>query len=187
LRSGDYRFNDYWFIFLHPRTDNFQTTLMNRINTLKPGVEKFWLFVVAGFIWSGVGIYLDYLAYGWLRPVEISQALLFLMSGILLAVVIYAIMFKRFADLNIFRIRDLTGDKICIFAFQRWTSYPLVVVMISLGIFLRLYSPIPKPYLAVLYIGIGTSLFLASLRYYRFLFSIRRQADPPPQEGVTDK
>jgi len=167
--------------------DNFQTALMNRINTLKPGVDKFWLFVVASLIWSGVGIYLDYLAYGWLRPVEISQALLFLMSGILLAVVIYAIMFKRFADLNILRIRDLTGDKICVFAFQRWTSYPLVVVMISLGIFLRMYSPIPKPYLAVLYLGIGTSLFLASLRYYRFMFSIRRQADPPPQERITDK
>ena len=160
---------------------------MNRINTLKPGVEKFWLFVAAGFIWSGVGIYLDFLAFGWLRPVKTSLALIFAVSGILLAVAIYAIMFKRFADLNILRIRDLPGGKICIFAFQRWTSYPLVVVMISLGIFLRIYSPIPKPYLAVLYLGIGTSLFLASLRYYRFMFSIRKQADPPPQEHITDK
>ncbi|MES0362187.1 MAG: hypothetical protein ABUK20_14805 [Anaerolineales bacterium] len=160
---------------------------MNRINTLKPGVDKFWLFVVAGLIWSGVGIYLDFLAYGWLRPVNISLGILFAVSGFLLAVAIYAIMFKRFADLNIVRIRDLPGDNICIFAFQRWTSYPLVVVMISLGIFLRVYSPIPKPYLAVLYLGIGTSLFLASLRYYRYMFSIRRQAAPPPQERITDK
>ena len=160
---------------------------MNRINTLKPGVDKFWLFVVASLMWSGVGIYLDFLAYGWLRPVEISQALLFVVSGILLAVVIYAIMFKRFADLNILRIRDLPGDKICVFAFQRWTSYPLVVVMISLGIFLRMYSPIPKPYLAVLYIGIGTSLFLASLRYYRYLYSFLKQGGSHPQERITDK
>ena len=118
---------------------------------------------------------------------KISLALIFTVSGILLAVAIYAIMFKRFADLNIVRIRELPGDKICIFAFQRWTSYPFVVVMISLGIFLRMYSPIPKPYLAVLYLGIGTSLFLASLRYYRFMFSIHRQADPPPQERINDK
>jgi glycopeptide antibiotics resistance protein len=108
-------------------------------------------------------------------------------SGILLAVAIYAIMFKRFADLNITRIRDLPGDKICIFAFLRWTSYPLVVVMISLGIFLRVYSPIPKPYLAVLYLGIGTSLFIASLRYYRFMFSFQKQDASPPQEHITDK
>ena len=147
---------------------------MNRINTLKPGVNKFWLFVVASLMWSGVGIYLEFLAYGWLRPLNISRAFLFVVGGFLLAVAIYAIMFNRFADLNIVRIRDLPGDKICIFAFQRWTSYPLVVVMISLGIFLRMYSPIPKPYLAVLYLGIGTSLFLASLRYYRYLFRLQR-------------
>lgn len=160
---------------------------MNWINTLKPGVDKFWLFVVASLMWSGVGIYLDYLAFGWLRPVNIGLALLFGVSGILLAVAIYAIMFKRFADLNITRIRDLPGDKICIFAFQRWTSYPLVVVMISLGIFLRVYSPIPKPYLAVLYLGIGTSIFFASLRYYRFMFSFQKQDASPPQEHITDK
>ena len=160
---------------------------MNRINTLKPGFDKFWLFVVASLMWSGAGIYLDLLAFGWLRPADIGLALLLIASGLLLAVVIYAIMFKRFADLNILRIRNLTGDKVCIFAFQRWTSYPLVVVMISLGIFLRVYSPIPKPFLAVLYLGIGTSLFMASLRYYRFMFSIHRQADPPPQERITDK
>ena len=160
---------------------------MNRINTLKPGFDKFWLFVVASLMWSGAGIYLDLLAFGWLRPADIGLALLLIASGLLLAVVIYAIMFKRFADLNIIRIRDLTGDKICIFAFQRWTSYPLVVVMISLGIFLRVYSPIPKPFLAVLYLDIGTSLFMASPRYYRFMFSIHRQADPTPQERITDK
>ena len=147
---------------------------MNRINTLKPGVNKFWLFVVASLMWSEVGIYLEFLAYGWLRPLNISRAFLFVVGGFLLAVAIYAIMFNRFADLNIVRIRDLPGDKICIFAFQRWTSYPLVVVMISLGIFLRMYSPIPKPYLAVLYLGIGTSLFLASLRYYRYLYRLQR-------------
>ena len=77
-------------------------------------------------------------------------------------------MFRCFVDQNIIRINGLTGEKICIFAFQRWTSYPLVLLMISLGVILRLYSPIPKPYLAILYLGIGSGLFLASLRYYRY-------------------
>ncbi len=76
-------------------------------------------------------------------------------------------MFRRFVDQNIIRINGLTGEKTYIFAFQRWTSYPLVLVMISLGVILRLYSPIPKPYPAVLYLGIGSSLFLASISYYR--------------------
>ncbi|MBE9474550.1 MAG: hypothetical protein IMY85_06630, partial [Chloroflexi bacterium] len=135
---------------------------MNRINTLKPGVDKFWLFVVASLMWSGVGIYLDFLAFGWLRPLNLAPVTLFIISGLFLAVGIYFVMFRRFADQNIIRINGLTGEKICIFTFQRWTSYPLILVMISLGIILRLYSPIPKPYLAILYLGIGSSLFLAS-------------------------
>ena len=142
---------------------------MDNINTLKPGVDKIWLLITAAVMWSGVGIYLDYLAFGWLRPLNLAPATLFIVSGMSLAVGIYFVMFRRFADQNIIRINGLTGERICIFAFQRWTSYPLVLVMISLGIILRKYSPIPKPYLAILYLGIGSSLFLASLRYYRYL------------------
>lgn len=160
---------------------------MKRISALKPGVDKFWLFLVASLIWSGVSIYLDFLAYGWLKPLKIGLALIFVLGGLLLAVGIYAIMFKRFADLNIIRIRSLQGNKICLFAFQRWTSYPLVVVMISLGIFLRVYSPIPKPYLAVLYLGIGTSLFLASLRYYRYLIATYPQDKHAIQERPVER
>ncbi len=84
---------------------------------------------------------------------------------------IYLVMFKRFADQNITRIREMNGNRICFFDFQRWTSYPLVVIMMSMGVYLRLYAPIPKPYLAILYLGIGSSLFIASFRYYRTIFN----------------
>ena len=136
---------------------------------LKPGVGKSWLYAAAVLAWSGVGLYLDYLALGWLREMNPGIALLYSAAGLLLAAAIYAITFKRFADQNIARIRDMKNDRICIFAFQRWTSYPLVVIMMSMGVYLRVYSPIPKPYLAILYIGIGSSLAFASGRYYRRL------------------
>ena len=159
---------------------------MDSINALKPGVDKFWLFVVASLLWSGVGIYLDFLAFGWLRPLNLAPATLFIVSGMFLAVGIYFIMFRRFADQNIIRINGLTGERICIFAFQRWTSYPLVLVMISLGVILRLYSPIPKPYMAILYLGIGSSLFLASLRYFRYS-TIVISEDKPGQRNQADQ
>lgn len=38
--------------------------------------------------------------------------------------------------------------------------------MISLGIYLRIYSPFPKPLLAILYLGIGGGLLSASLHYF---------------------
>ena len=75
--------------------------------------------------------------------------------------------FSKVARKNIARINALRGSVSAFFAFQRWTSYPLVAFMIFLGIFLRLYSSIPKPLLAILYIGIGGGLFLSSLLYYR--------------------
>jgi hypothetical protein len=134
----------------------------------KPGVRKFWLYFTAALVWSGVGIYLALLAVRWLVGVNLGTAVIFAGAGLLLAGGIYAVMFKRFADQNIARIQALRGEKICIFAFQRWTSYPLVVIMMSMGIYLRVYSPIPKPYLAILYLGIGSSLLFASLRYYRY-------------------
>jgi len=142
---------------------------MISIEKYKPGVRKFWLYFTAALVWSGVGIYLALLAVRWLVGVNLGTAVIFAGAGLLLAGGIYAVMFKRFADQNIARIQALRGENICIFAFQRWTGYPLVVIMMSMGIYLRVYSPIPKPYLAILYLGIGSSLLFASLRYYRYL------------------
>ncbi|MCP4426087.1 MAG: hypothetical protein GY803_16465 [Chloroflexi bacterium] len=136
-------------------------------NKWKPAVPKGWLYGTAGFMWSGVGIFLNKLAYGWLEPLKWTRALPLALAGAALAVAIYSFGFSNFADKNIQRIHNIKNDKVCFFAFQQWQSYPLVAFMVSLGIFLRAYSPIPKPYLASMYIGIGGSLFLASFHYYR--------------------
>lgn len=146
----------------------------------KPAVTKKWLDTTAGLMWSGVGALLCFLAYRWLRPVPTSRAMLLTLAGVILALIIYSIRFSRLAKNNIRRISNLAGDKICLFAFQEWTSYPLVIVMMSLGIFLRKISPIPKPLLGVMYIGIGSSLFLASLHYYQHIWRtyLVRAKDP---------
>jgi len=135
-------------------------------SSFTPAMKKKWLHLLAGAMWSAVGIMLCVFAYSWLRPLDWQKALLYALAGIALAIVIYYFGFSSFAKKNIDRICDYQKEKICVFAFQKWSSYPLVVVMISLGIYLRKFSPIPKPYLAILYIGIGGSLFLASLHYY---------------------
>ena len=145
---------------------------MDFLQKLKPAVTKEWLFAAAGLMWSAVGIFLNSLAYGWLQPVKWSQALVLALTGFVLALAIYHFGFSNLADKNIRRIQDIQARKVCFFAFQQWHSYPLVAFMISLGIFLRKYSPIPKPYLAAMYIGIGGSLFLASFHYYKQLVPV---------------
>jgi hypothetical protein len=134
---------------------------------LTPATSKVWLYTLAGLMWSGVGVFLCSLTIKWLAPLKFAPKAWFLLGGIVLALCIYRFGFSHLADKNIQRIKSIPKPKVCLFAFQQWTSYPLIAVMISLGIFLRHYSPIPKPWLALVYIGIGGSLLLASFHYYR--------------------
>jgi hypothetical protein len=145
------------------------------INALNPAVGKTWLWLLSGILWAAIGIYLCSLTIAWLRPVITTRMLLLVSGGLILAFLIFWYGFSGFACRNIDRIQAIPRQKVCIFAFQKWTSYPLVAVMISLGIFLRKYSPIPKPWLAVLYIGIGGSLFLASFHYFQVIINQFRE------------
>lgn len=147
--------------------------MMEFLKRLKPAVPKGWLYGTAGLMWSAVGLYLISLTFDWLSPLKWTRALPLILAGVALAFTIYYFGFSNFADKNIRRIQNIPGEKACFFAFQQWHSYPLVAFMVSLGIFLRLYSPIPKPYLAAMYIGIGGSLFLASFHYYKTIVLIK--------------
>jgi hypothetical protein len=139
---------------------------MNWITNIKPGVGKPWLQALAGVIWSGVGLYLISLGVGWIIRGKLDHPVYYLISGIILASGIYWFGFSRLAKKNSKRIDQLEAEKPCLFAFQEWHSYPLVLFMIGLGVTLREYTPIPKPLLGILYIGIGGGLASASLHYY---------------------
>ena len=142
------------------------TSTREMVTRLKPGVAKVWLYLLAGGMWSVVGVILIRLGVRWLLPLERLPAILISLAGFILALPIYRLGFLRFAMNNINRIAEVASEKMCVFAFKAWTSYPLVIFMISMGVFLRVYSPFPKPFLAVMYIGIGLGLFLASCHYH---------------------
>ena len=137
---------------------------------LKPGLPKQWLYFLAGAMWAGVGILLNSYVYQWVKELKWNVAIFSLLGGLILAFLIYRFGFSKLADKNISRVQDLQSKNPCVFAFQQWTSYPLVAVMITMGIYLRKYSPFPKSLLAVLYVGIGVSLFTASIHYFRTIF-----------------
>jgi hypothetical protein len=149
------------------------STLHEKVKSIlawKPKAAKSWLYTLAGLMWAGVGVMLNRYAYQWLTPLELGHIWWFLFWGTVLAWLIYYLGFSRLAVKNIKRIESINVKKPCLFAFQQWTSYPLVLVMISMGVCLRKFSPFPKTYLASLYIGIGGGLFLASLHYFKKIF-----------------
>ncbi|MBW2569653.1 MAG: hypothetical protein JRD93_06170 [Deltaproteobacteria bacterium] len=137
-------------------------------NKLKPAVSKYVLITLAGLMWSTVGVMLCRMAYFWLKEVGWFAALPFGLLGIILSFAAYCFGFSRIARKNIDRI-CLLPEKGCVFAFQAWKSYLIILVMIVLGIILR-HSPILKQYLAIIYITIGNALLLASLHYYKWLW-----------------
>lgn len=135
-----------------------------------PAVDKKFLIALSGIIWSIVGIVLCNMAVGWLSRTISYNTLLLGGSGILLSLLIHHFGFLKLVDRNIERIL-LKKGKVCIFAFQPWKSYLIILIMIGMGIFLR-QSSLPKPYLAVIYIGFGGAMLLSSLRYHRNFFKL---------------
>ncbi len=138
----------------------------------KPGVSKSALLFIAGAVWMAIGTGLDLLAGSWLHREPTTPALLSAAIGVAAALIIHHFGFLRIVDRNLGRIRPMEGRR-CAFAFIPLKSYGLIAVMILLGTLLR-HSPLPKLYLAPLYIGIGTALVLSSIRY------LRHARTPPP-------
>jgi hypothetical protein len=133
-----------------------------------PVVPKAWLLVAAGLMWMAVGVMLGCFAYLWLAHSSLQVELLLGGLGIAAGWVIYRYGFSKLAHKNSRRIRALE-EKVCVFAFQEWKGYAIIVVMMTGGILLR-HSAIPKPYLAVLYAGIGGGLFLSSFHYFQHFY-----------------
>jgi hypothetical protein len=135
-----------------------------------PSAPRPVLVLLAGILWSVVGTALMAVAVGWLSPLS-HEPMPWLILGVAAGVLIYRFGFSKLADVNLVRIfAQAPGkDRVCVFAFQNTRSYVIIIVMMVLGYTLR-HLPIPKVYLAPVYLGIGLGLFLSSLKYYARLF-----------------
>lgn len=131
----------------------------------KPAVKKNILVLLAGLIWIGVGAMLLSFATKWLIVYGKSDCALFILVGIIAALIIHHFGFLKIVDKNLGRISKMEGRR-CAFSFMSWRSYFTVAIMVTMGIMLR-HSSIPKHYLSMLYIGIGLALILSSIRYFR--------------------
>ncbi len=131
-----------------------------------PAVTRTVLRLLAGIIWTVVGLVLCAMAVYWLVNIH-NHWFELLAAGIIAGVVVYRFGFLRLVQKNKARIhaQTETKDKICLFAFQSWRSYIIIIVMMALGAFLR-HLPISREYLVPVYLTIGIGLFLASLHYY---------------------
>jgi hypothetical protein len=146
------------------------------LKKLKPAVSKYWLIALAGLMWSLVGIMLCRLAFIWLKPVPWRRALPLESLGLIAALTVYRFGFSKIALKNIARL-CLLPEKTCIFAFQAWKSYLIIIFMILLGFTLR-HSPLPRHLLAVIYETIGGALFFSSFHFYGRIWRVKIRKQP---------
>lgn len=139
----------------------------------KPAVARPWLLLLAGLMWSAVGVALCRMAVGWLIDLPTGRAALLGITGLALTVPVFRYGFARIAGRNIDRI-SRAPERPCLFSFQAWSGYLVIVFMITLGVLMRI-SPIPRSVLAILYLTIGGGLFFGSFRYYLKLWQMTRQ------------
>lgn len=132
----------------------------------KPAVPRQMLPLIAGVMWCGVGVMLSVMAFRWLSAYS-GNVWFFAASGVTFALIMRRFSFLKIADKNLDRIAELP-PRPCLFSFISWRSWLLVLFMITVGITLR-HSPMPKEYLAVIYLGIGMGLLLSGMRYFRLV------------------
>jgi hypothetical protein len=147
---------------------------MEHWRKFNPAVKPFWLYLLAGLMWSAVGLMLCSMAYRWLTGLQAHWlALVVGLLGVVFAIAAYRFGFSHLAIKNIQRLETFL-ERTCVFAFITWKSYLLIVGMMSLGLALR-SSLLPREYLALVYTTIGGALFLSSFHYYGSLLRMARE------------
>jgi hypothetical protein len=134
-----------------------------------PSAKRKTLVLLAGFVWTVVGIVLVLMAARWLL-VSGKNGLYSLGLGLIGGAIVYWLGFDKLAQANLIRIyaQAPAKDKVCVFAFQNTRSYIIIPVMILMGYMMR-HLPVSKIYIIPVYVAIGLGLILASLRYYHSL------------------
>ena len=134
------------------------------LKKFSPGVKRRILYLLAGSMWTIVGLMLIITACTWLLPLPSYKAIFLALIGAVTGSTLARPGFQKLVSKNISRI-NAKPKTACIFGFQSVKSYFLIVFMIMLGFTLR-HSSFPKAYLAIIYLTIGLGLFLSSFKYY---------------------
>ncbi len=139
---------------------------MNKaFHSCKPSVRRNWLVFAAGVVWLSVGIGLIVVACYWFYRSAWPLSLVLGAVSLALGVIVYSFGFSRIVRKNLERIGG-KPEVVCLFAFQGWRSYFLILIMMLMGYGIR-HLPVPKDVAAVVYFTMGLALCFGSSLYFR--------------------
>ena len=132
------------------------------------------LILISGLFWFLAGISLINKS---VSLILISENItICLLSGIIIGMIKYKFILTKTALKNIVRINKLSNN-VNIFKFQTTILYFLIIFMIISGYLLRKYNIVNFDILGSLYLGIGLSLSIASLLFFYYFFTNRKEIE----------
>jgi len=149
--------------------------------SLKPTSSTRSRLLLASLIWSGAGAGLLVAGLRWLVGVHGNWIWLGLVAALLVGAAKGFLVLARRADANARRIVD-AGEARCLGGAFSWGSWLLTLAMIGAGYSLR-HSPLPRPWLGLVYVAAGVGLLGASVVSWSHWRALR----PPSSQGSTQR
>nr|WP_207750545.1 hypothetical protein [Anaerotignum lactatifermentans] len=127
--------------------------------------------MLAGIVWSIAGF--NVLRLGVLAYASLVTPLRLALSA-LIFVLFQAGVFGRLVKKHTVRILSSPKERFFFWEFFDRRSFCIMAFMIAMGISLRAFHLVPEVFIAVFYSGLGASLFLAGLLFFRQFFVVFR-------------
>lgn len=155
------------------------------MHTTDPQVAPGWgariQLLLAALVWSFPGILLPARGIHWILSGLPGAALLLAVPAVALGLLKARFVMGGPATAAVLRIRSRADGPVWGFLAPR--SWLMIAVMMSAGHALRL-SAIPREWLGLLYVAIGTGLLVSSARFWRALVAPRVVRAPEPAEEI---
>jgi len=142
---------------------------MNLLKSIKFSVSKRTLLFEAAIIWTFAG---GMLLFRGSSMLEASSGFSWfkIIGCICGGLIFFVLIFLKISRKHVYRIVNLNGDRHLFYEFFNSKSYLMMIVMISLGLFLRKSSIVPIASLSLAYITMGIPLLFSSFRFYHRWF-----------------
>ena len=127
-------------------------------------VRKIHLLAINGFLWFAIGARIA--TIGLIHYLTVpKEQLWWMLSLSFLVFVGFFMMFRGIVRKYADRIHNLPGPKESVFKTFGLKGYLIIAFMITLGITLKYIPGIPQPFFAWFYLGLGTGLLSAGIRF----------------------
>jgi hypothetical protein len=139
---------------------------MEKFEKYKIKASKRMLLLLAGFFWSLAGARIMMLGF-WDLSTNTARPLLYLLISVVTFVVFFTAIFNKLVTKHTRRIMNSSLTRHCTFSFFDLKGYLMIILMMTGGIALRNSGLVWPSLLGSFYLGLGTALLLAGLKFLK--------------------